>query len=55
VIDYRWRVQVTHHLVDERTGEPYRWVLGCWSEESARECAARVVAIHPGVRVEVLR
>lgn len=53
--DYRWQVQCVHHVVDERTGEPFRWVIGCWSEENARETAARIEREHPGVTAKAVR
>lgn len=53
--DYAWRVQCTHHRIDERTGEPFRWVLGCWSQASAELTAMCVRREHPGVEAVALR
>lgn len=55
VYDYSWQVQCTHHKIDERTGEPYRWTLGASGRDDAERVAARVRELHPGVRAEVER
>lgn len=53
--DYAWQVQCTHHLVDERTGEPFRWVIGSWSQAHSERVAERIQRENPGVVAVVER